>query len=72
MRSSATRRVMRDAFGSNALADLAKNNMAMFGDAGLAFTKAKSDSDKKLRDDEVDKLRSELAALQAKVDRLDR
>ena len=64
--------VMRDAFGTNALAELAKKNLAMIGDAGLAFTKTKADSDKKLRDDEVEKLRAELAALQAKVDRLDR
>ena len=65
--------VMRDAFGTNVLADLAKKNMALFGDAGLAFTgKAKAESDKKLRDEEVEKLRAELAALQAKVDRLDR
>ncbi|MEO8176271.1 MAG: polyhydroxyalkanoate synthesis repressor PhaR [Sphingomicrobium sp.] len=64
--------VMRDAFGTNALAELAKKNLAIIGDAGLAFTKAKSDADKKLRDDEVEKLRAELVALQAKVDRLDR
>ena len=65
--------VMRDAFGTNVLADLAKKNMELFGEASRAFTpKAKADADKKLRDEEVEKLRAELAALQAKVDRLDR
>ena len=64
--------VMRDAFGGNVLTDLAKKNMAMFGDAGRVFTgKGKAEADKKLRDQEVEKLRAELAALQAKVDRLD-
>ena len=28
----------RDAFGGNVLADMAKRNMAMFGDAAQAFT----------------------------------
>ena len=32
--------------------------------------KAKAAEDKKMRDDEVEQLRAELAALQAKVDRL--
>jgi len=65
--------VMRDAFGTNVLADLAKKNMAMFGEATQAFVpKAKAEADKKVRDAEVEKLRAELAALQAKVDRLDR
>ena len=64
--------VMRDAFGGNVLTDLAKKNMAMFGDAGRVFTgKGKAEADKKLRDQEVEKLRAELVALQAKVDRLD-
>ena len=65
--------VMRDAFGGNVLADLAKRNMALFGEASRAFTpKMKADADKKARDAEVDKLRAELAELQAKVDRLGR
>ena len=64
---------MRDAFGTNVFADLAKRNMAMFEEASRAFAgKAKAEADKKLRDDEVEKLRAELAALQAKVDRLGR
>ena len=63
--------VMRDAFGGNVLADLAKKNMALFGDAAGPFAPgAQPAADKKPRDDEVDKLRAELAALQAKVDRL--
>jgi polyhydroxyalkanoate synthesis repressor PhaR len=63
--------VMRDAFGGNVLADLAKKNMALFGEASRTLTgKAKAAEDKKMRDDEVEQLRAELAALQAKVDRL--
>ena len=63
---------IRDAFGGNVFADIAKRNMAMFEDASRAFTgKAKADA-QKVREDEVEKLRAELAALQAKVDRLDR
>ena len=56
-------------------ADIAKRNMAMFEEAGRAFTapaKAKP-ADKAGKADtasEVDKLRAELAALQAKVDKL--
>ncbi|HEU4704119.1 MAG TPA: polyhydroxyalkanoate synthesis repressor PhaR [Sphingomicrobium sp.] len=63
--------VMRDAFGTNVLADLAKRNMSLFGEAGRAFT-AKADADRQERDSELEKLRSELAELQAKVDRLGR
>jgi polyhydroxyalkanoate synthesis repressor PhaR len=65
--------VVRDAFGGNVLADLAKKNMAMFGEAGRTLTgaaKVKAADDQKMRDDEVELLRAELAALQAKVDRL--
>jgi len=66
--------VVRDAFGGNVLADLAKKNMALFGEASRTLTgaaKAKAAAeDKKMRDDEVEQLRAELAALQAKVDRL--
>jgi polyhydroxyalkanoate synthesis repressor PhaR len=65
--------VMRDALGGNVLADLAKRNMALFGEASRTFTgTAKETADKKLRNDEVEQLRAELAALQAKVDRLDK
>jgi len=63
---------IRNAFGGNVFADMAKRNMELFEDASRAFTgKAKPDAAKG-REDEVEKLRAELAALQAKVDRLDR
>jgi polyhydroxyalkanoate synthesis repressor PhaR len=66
---------MRDALkgnfgGSNVFADLAKRNMAMFEEAGRAFT-ARKPADKETASD-VDKLKAELAALQAKVDKLGR
>ena len=58
-----------DAFGGNAFAEMAKRNMSMFEDASRAFTpgatKAPATSD-----DDVEQLKAELAALQAKVDRL--
>ncbi len=63
---------IRDSFGGNMLADIAKRNMAMFEEASKAFKPgavgkpaAKADGTS-----EVDKLRAELAALQAKVDKL--
>ena len=58
-----------DAFGGNMFAEMAKKNMAMFEDASRTFAgatkKAASASEK-----ELDELRSELAKLQEKVDRL--
>src|SRR5689334_7616252 len=59
----------RDALGHNVLADLAKRNMAMFEDASRAFA-VKPKTEAKPSTTEVDQLRAELAALQAKVDRL--
>lgn len=61
---------VQNAFGGgNVLTDLAKRNMAMFEDATKAFTgKVKPTSE----ETEVDQLRAELAALQAKVDKLGR
>ena len=59
---------VRDAFGGNVLADIAKRNMAMFEDASRAFTGKKTEA--KPSDSEVDQLKAELAALKAKVDRL--
>lgn len=58
------------AFGPNMFTDLAKRNMAMFEEAAqsLAGKKAKSESDGS--GDELAKLKAELAALQAKVDKL--
>ena len=63
---------MRDAFGGNMLADLAKRNMAMFEDASRAFSPAKRAAQQKGEDapSEMDQLKAELAALQAKVDKL--
>ena len=61
----------KDAFGANVFADLAKRNMAMFEDASRAFTgKPKNDANNASSD--VEQLKAELAALQAKVDRLSR
>src|SRR5690349_18178562 len=51
---------MRDAFGGNALADLAKRNMAMFEGAAQAFApkaKPKAETPKEKQDSEVDSLR---------------
>ena len=64
---------MAGAFGPNMFADLAKRNMAMFEEAAQAMTgkKAKpapTDGDQSA--DEIAKLKAELAALQAKVDKL--
>ena len=69
---------MRTAFsgnfgGANVFADIAKRNMAMFEEAGKAFAAAAPAAKAPAAEDkasEVDKLRAELAALQAKVDKL--
>ena len=65
---------MRDALGGTALADLAKRNMTMFEEASRAFVpKPKAEAPPKPKTDSgVDQLRAELAALQAKIDKLDR
>ena len=60
---------VRDTFGTNILADLAKRNMAIFEDASRAFA-GKAKPEAKPSDSEVDELKAELAALKAKVDRL--
>jgi len=62
---------VRDALGGNMLADLAKRNMAMFEDAAQAFTGKRAAAEKPSSSD-MDQLRAELAALQAKVDKLSR
>ena len=62
---------MKDACGGNMFADLAKRNMAMFEEAGRAFTGHKK-TEEKPTSSEVDQLKAELAALQAKVDKLSR
>ncbi|MGN6848599.1 MAG: polyhydroxyalkanoate synthesis repressor PhaR [Sphingomicrobium sp.] len=63
---------VKDAFGANMFADLAKRNMAMFEDAAQAFTGQKTKPDAKASSSDVEQLKAELAALQAKVDRLSR
>jgi polyhydroxyalkanoate synthesis repressor PhaR len=62
---------VRDAFGGNMFADIAKRNMAMFEDASRAFS-GKQKSEGKPASSDVDQLKAELAALQAKVDKLSR
>jgi polyhydroxyalkanoate synthesis repressor PhaR len=63
------RSAVQDALGGNMFADLAKRNMAMFEDASRAFA-GKSRAESKTSNSDVDQLKAELAALQAKVDRL--
>ena len=65
---------MRDAFGGNVLADIARRNVEMFGGASRAFgSGGKSEaSDEGDREAELEQLRAELAALRDKVDRLGR
>ena len=64
---------VKDAFSGNVFADMAKRNMTMFEDATRALSgtpkdKAQSSS----ASSDMDQLRAELAALQAKVDKLSR
>jgi polyhydroxyalkanoate synthesis regulator protein len=63
---------MAGAFGPGVFADLAKRNMAMFEEAASAMTgkKAKPGPAGDGSNDEIAKLKAELAALQAKVDKL--
>ena len=63
---------MAGAFGQNMFADLAKRNMAMFEEAAQAMTGKKSQTAAPTEGpaDELSKLKAELAALQAKVDKL--
>jgi polyhydroxyalkanoate synthesis repressor PhaR len=62
---------VRDTFGANMFADLAKRNLAMFEDASRAFS-GKPKGEHKPADSDVEQLKAELAALQAKVDKLGR
>jgi len=67
----------RDAFGGAVFTDLAKKNMEMFEGASRAFggggkEKPNASGPKAKPDSDVDQLRAELAALQAKVDKLSR
>ena len=64
---------VKDAFSGNVFADMAKRNMTMFEDATRALSgtpkdKAQSSS----ASSDMDQLKAELAALQAKVDKLSR
>jgi polyhydroxyalkanoate synthesis repressor PhaR len=61
----------KDAFSGNVFADLAKRNMAMFEDAAQALA-GKPKPNAKTTTSDVEQLKAELAALQAKVDRLSR
>ena len=64
---------VRDAFGGNMFADLAKRNMAMFEEAASAIAGKKKPAAPGADAgpaDEIAKLKAELAALQAKVDKL--
>ena len=68
-------KAMAGAFGPNMFADLAKRNMAMFEEAAQAIAvtpkpKAAAQTPGDGAADEVAKLKAELAALQAKVDKL--
>ena len=66
---------VRDTFGANMFADLAKRNLAMFEDASRAFSgkpKAEGNPAATTTDSDVEQLKAELAALQAKVEKLSR
>ncbi|HET9398340.1 MAG TPA: polyhydroxyalkanoate synthesis repressor PhaR [Sphingomicrobium sp.] len=69
-------KAMAGAFGPGMFADLAKRNMAMFEEAAIAMAgKAKPSTNSASSADagpadEIAKLKAELAALQAKVDKL--
>lgn len=73
---------VRDSFGTSMLADMAKRNMALFEDAAQVFAgkgrsgataeSPKAAASEKSPKKEVEELRAELEALQAKVDRLSR
>jgi polyhydroxyalkanoate synthesis repressor PhaR len=62
---------VRDAFGGNVLADIAKRNMTMLEEAAQVFAGHKKAQASPV-DNDMDQLKAELAALQAKVDKLSR
>jgi len=62
----------RDAFGATMFAEIAKKNMAMFEEAAQALAGKPVPSDKAASAGDMDSLRAELAALQAKVEKLGR
>jgi polyhydroxyalkanoate synthesis repressor PhaR len=63
-------KALGDAFTGTTFADLAKRNMSMFGEAGRAFSSGSGKAAPAASEQELDELRSELAKLQEKVDRL--
>jgi len=63
---------VRDTFGTGVIADIAKRNMALFEGATQAFSGKTREEPPKSSNKEVDALRAELEALQAKVDKLSR
>lgn len=62
--------MMSGAFDPTMFADMAKKNMEMFGSAAQAFTAGSGAAKSHDDSDEVAKLKAELAALKAKVDKL--
>jgi polyhydroxyalkanoate synthesis repressor PhaR len=63
---------VKDAFSGNVFADLAKRNMAMFEDASRAFSGKPKAEAKPDSGSDMEQLKAELKALQAKVDKLSR
>ena len=63
-------KALGEAFSGNTFADLAKRNMSMFDDASRAFSSGSAKPPPAASEKELDELRSELAKLQEKVDRL--
>ena len=61
---------MAGAFGPKMFADMAKRNMAMFEEAAQSLTGKRGKASSDGSPDELAKLKAELAALQAKVDKL--
>ena len=68
---SKNQQAMAGAFGPNMFADMAKRNMAMFEEAAQTLTGKKGKAEASDGSgEELAKLKAELAALQAKVDKL--
>ncbi|MCJ7421965.1 polyhydroxyalkanoate synthesis repressor PhaR [Sphingomicrobium astaxanthinifaciens] len=63
-------KAMGGAFDPSVMTEMARRNMEMFQSAASAFTPGASAGAGKEGKDEVEKLRAELAALKAKVDKL--